>query len=171
MDVASLNLMALTDVEILQLRGDVEADIARRTVLSTAAEQAEALSEAWAEASGRKSGDPWAQPHGAHDAYRQGAEVTHNGKVWVSLVGANVWEPGISGWRELAPDDEDGAPAAPPEWVQPTGAHDAYKTGDLVTWQGRVYRSNRDGNVWSPSALPSGWDPVPTAPARVNARA
>ena len=37
MDVTSLDLRSLTDAEILQLRGDVEADIARRTVLTTAA--------------------------------------------------------------------------------------------------------------------------------------
>ena len=42
----------------------------------------------------------WRQPEGAHDAYPDGAKVTHNGKRWVSLVDANVWEPGSAQWAE-----------------------------------------------------------------------
>lgn len=45
-----------------------------------------------------------------------------------------------------------------PEWVQPTGAHDAYNTGDRVTYNGRVYESTMDGNTWSPDAYPQGWE-------------
>ena len=45
-----------------------------------------------------------------------------------------------------------------PAWVQPTGAHDAYNTGDRVTYNGRVYESTMDGNVWSPDAYPQGWE-------------
>ena len=46
----------------------------------------------------------WVQPTGAHDAYALGDKVKHNGKVWQSLIDANVWEPGTAGtetlWRE-----------------------------------------------------------------------
>lgn len=42
----------------------------------------------------------WIQPTGAHDAYAEGAKVTHNGKKWTSDVNANVWEPGVYGWTE-----------------------------------------------------------------------
>lgn len=42
----------------------------------------------------------WRQPEGAHDSYPEGAKVTHNGKRWVSLVDANVWEPGSAQWVE-----------------------------------------------------------------------
>ena len=45
-----------------------------------------------------------------------------------------------------------------PEWVQPTGAHDAYQTGDKVTYNGQHYVSKIDGNVWSPDAYPPGWE-------------
>jgi hypothetical protein len=44
-----------------------------------------------------------------------------------------------------------------PEWVQPTGSHDAYNTGDKVTFNGIIYESLIDGNVWSPEAYPAGW--------------
>ena len=43
----------------------------------------------------------WVRPTGAHDAYAQGAKVSHNGKKWTSNVGGNVWEPGVYGWTEV----------------------------------------------------------------------
>ncbi len=43
----------------------------------------------------------WVQPTGAHDAYSQGAKVTRNDKKWVSDIFANVYEPGVYGWREV----------------------------------------------------------------------
>lgn len=45
-----------------------------------------------------------------------------------------------------------------PEWVQPLGASDAYNTGDIVSYNGTLYRSTIDGNVWSPEAYPQGWE-------------
>ena len=47
-----------------------------------------------------------------------------------------------------------------PEWVQPTGSHDAYNIGDKVTYQGQVYESLINGNVWSPVAHPAGWKKI-----------
>ena len=43
----------------------------------------------------------WVQPTGAHDAYAQGAKVSHNGKKWTSDISANVYEPGVYGWTEV----------------------------------------------------------------------
>jgi hypothetical protein len=48
-----------------------------------------------------------------------------------------------------------------PEWVQPTGAQDAYNTGDKVHYpdaDGPVYVSTLDGNVWAPGVY--GWELV-----------
>ena len=45
-----------------------------------------------------------------------------------------------------------------PEFVQPTGAHDAYNTGDKVTYNGKRYISLIDANVYSPDAYPAGWE-------------
>ena len=42
----------------------------------------------------------WIQPTGAHNAYAQGAKVSHGGKRWVSDVDNNTWEPGVYGWTE-----------------------------------------------------------------------
>ena len=47
----------------------------------------------------------WEQPDSTNP-YMKGAKVKHNGKVWVSLVDNNVWEPGVTGtaalWQEAA---------------------------------------------------------------------
>ena len=49
-------------------------------------------------------GEPpeWVQPTGAHDAYNTDDVVTHNGKKWICIVDANVYEPGVYGWEEIA---------------------------------------------------------------------
>lgn len=44
-----------------------------------------------------------------------------------------------------------------PEFVQPTGSHDAYMTGDKVLFEGTVYTSTIDNNTWSPEDYPQGW--------------
>lgn len=41
---------------------------------------------------------PWAQPTGAHDAYQAGDQVLFEGKVYESLIDANVWSPAVYGW-------------------------------------------------------------------------
>ncbi len=56
-----------------------------------------------------------------------------------------------------------GEPGEIPVWVQPTGAQDAYNTGDKVhfpTIDDPVYESTIDGNVWSPADYPGGWKEV-----------
>lgn len=43
----------------------------------------------------------WEQPDSTNP-YMQGDKVTHNGKIWVSDVDNNVWEPGVYGWTEAS---------------------------------------------------------------------
>ena len=47
-----------------------------------------------------------------------------------------------------------------PVWSQPAGAHDAYNKGDIVNYEGALYKSLIDSNVYSPAAYPSGWEVV-----------
>lgn len=42
-----------------------------------------------------------------------------------------------------------------PEWVQPLGAHDAYKKGDQVIYKNEVWTSTADNNTWKPGEY--GW--------------
>lgn len=44
-----------------------------------------------------------------------------------------------------------------PIWSQPTGSHDAYNMGDIVDYNGKLYESTINGNVYSPDAYPAGW--------------
>jgi len=94
---------------------------------------------------------PWVQPTGAHDAYEKGAAATYAGTTWVSLIEANVWAPGVSGWRESWGAASVGYPA----WVQPTGAHDAYPVNAMVKHAGKNWRSTVASNVWAPGVY--GW--------------
>lgn len=47
-----------------------------------------------------------------------------------------------------------------PEYVQPTGAHNAYKIGDKRTFNGKKYICKLDNCVWSPSEYPAAWEEV-----------
>ena len=123
-----------------------------------------------------ESGYPiWAQPSGAHDAYSAGDIVNYNGMLYQSTINGNVWSPDVypAGWTvyeaatepeepepepEPEPDPDPEEPTTYPEWVQPTGSHDAYNTGDIVDYNGTLYRSLIDGNVWSPEDYPQGWE-------------
>ena len=70
---------------------------------------------------------------------------------WTPDITPALWTP-----IGLAPDNI-------PIWSQPTGAHDAYNTGDKVHYpdkDGPVYQSLIDGNIYSPEAYPAGWELV-----------
>ena len=43
-----------------------------------------------------------------------------------------------------------------PEWEQPDSTN-AYMTGDKVRFEGVVYESTMDNNIWSPTAYPQAW--------------
>ena len=51
-------------------------------------------------------------------------------------------------WKTVSVDEY-------PEWVQPTGAHDAYNIGDKVTYNGQHYVCTSNGNVYAPDVY--GW--------------
>lgn len=96
-------------------------------------------------------GSPWVQPTGATDAYPLPSTVTHRGKTWENLTPANVWEPGVTGWREVTGPGE-GLPA----WVQPLGSEDAYEEGARVSHLGHDWTSLLPANVWEPGVY--GWN-------------
>ena len=128
-----------------------------------------------------ESGYPiWTQPLCAVDAYNLGDIVSYNGKLYKSIINANVWAPDVypAGWEEYTESTGGGdsgetgggdsgttEPETPPtetipDFVQPTGAHDAYKKGDKVRFEGKIYESLIDANTYSPSAYPAGWKEV-----------
>lgn len=67
------------------------------------------------------------------------------------------WTPDVTPalWTEIA------EPGTIPVWKQPTGAQDAYMTGDKVHYPGQddpVYESTMDYNVYAPDV--TGWKAV-----------
>lgn len=46
----------------------------------------------------------------------------------------------------------------PEEWVQPTGAHDAYPFGAVVSHASKIWESTVENNVWEPGVY--GWKEV-----------
>lgn len=93
-------------------------------------------------------------------AYAVGQRLQYGGKLY-KCVQAHTsqadWTPAAAPalWTEVA------EPGEIPVWVQPTGAQDAYNTGDRVhypTADDPVYRSLIDNNVWSPADYPQGWE-------------
>nr|DAG58978.1 MAG TPA: hypothetical protein [Caudoviricetes sp.] len=126
-----------------------------------------------------ESGYPiWTQPLCAVDAYNIGDIVSYNGKLYKSIINANVWAPDAypAGWEEYTESTSGGdsgeaggggttEPETPPtetipDFVQPTGAHDAYKKGDKIKFEGKIYESLIDANTYSPSAYPAGWKEI-----------
>jgi len=45
-----------------------------------------------------------------------------------------------------------------PEWIQPTGAHDAYNIGDKVSHNSKHWINTINANVYEPGVY--GWDEV-----------
>lgn len=64
---------------------------------------------------------------------------------------------------KMEPADPDTPAEEYPEYVQPTGAHDAYHTGDKVTYNGKRYTCIAPEGVavvWSPDTYPAYWQEV-----------
>lgn len=62
---------------------------------------------------------------------------------------------------KVEPADPDVPTEEYPEYVQPTGSHDAYHNGDTVTFKGKRYLCvalEGVAVVWSPEVYPSYWE-------------
>lgn len=96
-----IDLTSLSDDDLAALRVQVLTEEERRYTLATAPDRADQLASDYLTATGHDPGTDWTQPTGAHDAYPRGWTVQHDGRTWTSLTPANVWEPGVSGWRQI----------------------------------------------------------------------
>ena len=89
-------------------------------------------------------------------AYATGDRVQHGGTLY-KCVQAHTsqadWTPDATPalWVVVSIDEY-------PEWVQPTGAHDAYNTGDKVSYNGKRYVCTIDANTYAPDVY--GWESV-----------
>lgn len=86
--------------------------------------------------------------------------LQYNGKLYKVLQGHTTqldWTPdvAVSLYAEISDPSIEY-----PEFKQPIGSHDAYMTGDKVTYNGVRYESLIDNNVYSPDDNPSGWKKI-----------
>lgn len=111
---------------------------------------------------GEESDEPqeWQQPDSTN-SYMYGDRVIYNNKIYESTIDFNVWNPAdySMGWtmiEDLNPTPEPEPQNEIPAWVQPD-ATNGYHIGDRVHYNGLIYESAIDNNVWSPEAYPAGW--------------
>lgn len=92
--------------------------------------------------------------------YEVGQRVQYNGvlyKVLTAHTSQESWKPDVS--PSLFVKVISSISGEIPEWQQPS-AGNAYMTGDRVRYEGRVYESLIDNNVWKPTEYPAGWKDV-----------
>ena len=101
----------------------------------------------------------------ANIQYEVGYRVLYLGTLY-KVIQAHTsqygWEPDITPSlfaKNLIVKDDDGEQVDIPEWEQP-GSTNPYMKGDKVRFEGKVYQSLIDNNVWSPAAYPQGWEEV-----------
>lgn len=93
-------------------------------------------------------------------AYAVDTRVNYEGTLYKCLqahTSQETWTPTAapSLWAKvLIPD-----PDVIPEWEQPDSTN-PYMMGDKVMFEGKVYESTINNNIWSPSAYPAGWREV-----------
>ena len=92
-------------------------------------------------------------------AYTVDERIAHEGLLYRCVQGHTSqagWSPDLTPalWARVSVEEW-------PEWVQPTGAQDAYMAGDKVAHNGKHWVSAVDNNVWEPSeAVPTLWTEV-----------
>lgn len=89
-------------------------------------------------------------------AYTVDERIRYGGKLYRCVqahTSQSNWTPDATPalWVRVSLDEW-------PEWVQPTGAHDAYQTGDKVSHNGQHWQSTMDANIWEPGVY--GWEAV-----------
>lgn len=104
-------------------------------------------------------GKPWetALPQWVVNVAYEVDDVVERGSMSYQCIQAHTsnttWPPEHTPalWNHYTPSEEGG----PAPWVQPTGAHDAYTTGDRVTHNSATWLCDAANNVWEPGVY--GW--------------
>jgi len=89
--------------------------------------------------------------------YKAAQKVRYNGVLYRCLqdhTSQDTWTPtdAPSLWAKVLNPD----PEVIPDWEQPDSTN-SYHKGDKVRFEGHIYESLIDNNIWSPSAYPAGW--------------
>ena len=94
-------------------------------------------------------------------AYEVGKRILYNGvlyKVIQAHTSQAEWTP-VAAPSLFAKVINETITGEIPDWVQPDSTN-AYMKGNKVKFNGKIYESVIDNNVWSPTAYPAGWKEV-----------
>lgn len=94
----------------------------------------------------------------AGSEYTVGERIRYDGVLYKCIQAHTAqedWTPddAVSLWAQIDDPSEEF-----PAWRQPQGAHDAYMTGDKVSYMERHWVSIMDYNIYEPNIY--GWDEV-----------
>ncbi len=93
-------------------------------------------------------------------AYSVGTRVRYDGVLYRVLTAhTSQWDWTPAAAPSLFAEVLIADPNVIPDWKQPDSTN-AYKKGDKVKFNGAVYESAIDNNVWSPIDYPAGWKKV-----------
>lgn len=112
------------------------------------------------DAAALKMPDYFPEWDGDGHAYAVGDRVTYEGtlyKVLQAHTSQSTWTPTDA--PSLFAKVLTSTTSEPLPWEQPDSTN-PYMTGDRVTYNGKVYESTVDKNVWAPDAYPQGWKEV-----------
>lgn len=160
--MTSIDLAPMEDGELDELRREVLTEQERRRRAAEGPQRVDRAIREFQQATRTEhvDGSPWEQKFTAAEAYMKDAVVMFGGHLWRSTHTGNFGKPGVSGWHREAETGPDGAIIWPP-YIQPAGAHDAYKIGDRITWtDGTVRQATRSGVVHTPAEHPPSWEIV-----------
>lgn len=134
------DLESMGTIELEGLKGQIEAELAKRSKIVTSEKALEDLQKNLFEIRGGH-GQPWVQPTGAHDLPIFGGIYSHKDRYWI-VTGIATHEPGTmnDAWQEVWFIDgqwltENPNASSYPEWDPEA----TYKVGDRCTLDSVVW--------------------------------
>lgn len=109
------------------------------------------------------------KPYQVGKSYEENEKFTYKDKVYEVIqahTSQTTWLPDSTPalykeYLNVKIQNQDGSTTeVVKEFKQPTGAHDAYKKGDKVLFNGKIYKSLIDNNTYSPADYAQGWEEV-----------
>lgn len=109
------------------------------------------------------------KPYQVGKNYEENEKFTYKGKVYETIQAhrsQTTWLPDSTPalyqeYLNVEIKNQDGSTTeVVKEFIQPTGAHDAYNKGDKVLFNGKIYQSKIDANTFSPDQFADGWEEV-----------
>ena len=109
------------------------------------------------------------KPYQIGKAYEENEKFTYMDKIYEVIqahTSQTTWLPDSTPalykeYLNVKIQNQDGSTTeVVKEFKQPTGAHDAYKKGDKVLFNGKIYQSKIDSNTFSPDQYADGWEEV-----------